>query len=59
VGADYAQVADAVDEIAEANDAKRARLAGMVGREAAGDLPQSYDEARRWIGALLPPAPKE
>lgn len=59
VGTDYARLADAVDEIAEANDTKRTRLAGMVDREAAGALPQSYDEARRWIGALRPPAHKE
>lgn len=57
VGEDYAQLADALDEIAEATDEKRTRLDAMVQTEAAGDLPPSYTTEERWIGAL--PAGKQ
>jgi len=52
VGADYERIADAVEEIAEASDGKRARLKSMDAAEAAGKLPAAYDAAARWIGAL-------
>lgn len=52
VGADYERIADAVEEIAEATDGKRARLKSMEAAEAAGKLPAAYDAAARWIGAL-------
>lgn len=55
VGEDYAQLADAVDEIAEANDEKRMRLHSMVEAEMAGQLPQSHAHDERWIGALRSP----
>lgn len=54
VGEDYARVADAVDDIAEATDEKRDRLSAMIEAEDAGTLPASYDAASRWIGALRP-----
>ena len=59
VGEDYAQLADAVDEIAEANADKRGRLDAMIAAEAAGAVPASYDAARRWIGALQQPNDEE
>ena len=31
----------------------------MTEAEAAGRLPESYEAARRWIGALQPPDTKE
>ena len=53
VGEDYAAMLhDALDEIAEANADKSARLAAMATREAEGELPDSYDDQARWIGAL-------
>ncbi len=54
VGDDYAGLRDAVDEIAEATDDKRTRLVEMQSAERAGDLPQSYTQAQRWIGTLPP-----
>ena len=59
VGEDYERVRDAVDEIAEASDDKQARLAAMIEAEAAGDLPESYRAAARWIGALRPNASED
>ena len=52
VGEDYAQLADALDEIAETTPEKQARLDDMQAAERAGDLPQSYAAAQRWIGNL-------
>ena len=43
---------DAVDEIAEATNDKRARLADMIEREAQGAPPESYRRSERWIGRL-------
>ena len=54
VGEDYAQLADAVDEIAEATDEKRSHLRTMVDAEADGQLPDSYASEQRWIGTLQP-----
>ena len=59
VGEDYAGLSDAVDEIAEVTPEKQARLDAMTEAEAAGRLPESYEAARRWIGALQPPDTKE
>jgi len=53
VGADYARLADALAEIAEDTPEKRARLAEMRAAEAAGDMPESYRLAERWIGDLV------
>lgn len=58
VGEDYAQLVDAVGEIAEANDDKHARLKSMVEAETARQLPDSYAKEQRWIGALNPPKPE-
>jgi epoxyqueuosine reductase QueG len=51
VGADYAtMLEDALDEIAEDNDDKRARLARMVEAEDEGSMPEAFVRQRRWIG---------
>jgi epoxyqueuosine reductase len=52
VGADYARLADALDTIPEATPEKSARLADMQAAEAAGQLPEAYTKAERWIGKL-------
>jgi len=53
VGDDYASMLqDALDAIAEDDEAKRFRLADMVQAETEGLLPAGYDAQRRWIGAL-------
>jgi len=53
VGADYARaIGDALDEMPEDTPEKAARLDGMVDAESRGDLPDSYDAQKRWIGAL-------
>jgi len=53
VGADYPeQLRDALGVIAEDTPAKAGRLAAMVRAEAAGSLPQSWEDQRRWIGTL-------
>jgi epoxyqueuosine reductase QueG len=56
IGADYAMLQDALDEIPETTPAKEARLAAMVEAEDAGALPESHRAQRRWIGA---PAPRK
>lgn len=55
VGGDYARLADALETIPEATPAKAVRLADYTAREAAGDMPESYAAARRWVGGLKPP----
>ncbi|MCE8005593.1 4Fe-4S double cluster binding domain-containing protein [Aestuariivita sp.] len=55
VGSDYTRLADALDEIPEANAAKSARLTAYAQAEADGAPPQSYDSAKRWIGTLKEP----
>lgn len=53
VGADYERMLDdALAEIPEDNDGKRARLAAMTEREKAGDMPAEYEAQKRWIGGL-------
>lgn len=52
VGADYEMLRDALDEIPEATEEKRARLDAMQAAEAEGSLPETYAEHRRWIGSL-------
>lgn len=53
VGDDYAgMLQDALDAIAEDDEAKRFRLADMVRAEADGALPGGYEAQRRWIGEL-------
>lgn len=53
VGEDYDRhLGDALDEIAECNEAKTARLSEMCAAEADGALPASYEQQRRWIGRL-------
>ena len=52
VGADYAGLADALDEIPEQTEGKTLRLAAMLKAETTGALPESYDANGRWIGAL-------
>ena len=53
VGADYARmIGDSLDEIPEATPEKAERLAVMAEAEAAEQLPTSYEEQQRWIGAL-------
>lgn len=52
VGADYAMLQDALDEIPETTPAKELRLVDMVRAEAAGTLPEAHAAQRRWIGAL-------
>jgi len=56
VGADYeAMLKDALDAIPEETPGKKARLAAMEKAEGAGELPETYEGQKRWIGALLPP----
>lgn len=58
IGADYqAMLADALDAIPENSMDKEARLAAMLQREVAGDLPDTYTAQQRWIGALGAKAP--
>jgi ferredoxin len=53
VGADYeAMLKDALDEIPEDNADKAARLEAMKAAESGGELPESHDRQRRWIGDL-------
>jgi epoxyqueuosine reductase len=52
VGADYAAIADALESIPEATPEKQARLDAMRESERAGIMPQSYQDARRWIGSV-------
>lgn len=55
VGADYEKMLkDALDQIPEDNDAKRARRAAMAAAEAKGEMPDAHREHARWIGK--PPA---
>jgi len=41
---------DALDEIPEDSEDKRARLKDMAAAEAAGTMPASHDAQARWIG---------
>lgn len=51
VGADYeALLKDALDEIPEDSDDKRARLKSMAEAEAGGTMPPAHDAQARWIG---------
>ena len=50
VGADYAGLVDALEEIPEAGDAKTLRLAEMLKAEAGGAFPDSFAANARWIG---------
>jgi len=51
VGADYeTMLKDALDEIPEDTDDKRARLKAMVEAEADGSMPANHDAQARWIG---------
>jgi ferredoxin len=51
VGEDYqTMLADALDEIPEDTEEKRARLARMREAEQAGELPEAYERQARWIG---------
>ena len=53
VGADYAaMLKDALDTIPESTPEKESRLARMQSEEAAGKRAPSYEQQRRWIGAL-------
>lgn len=52
VGKDYAALSDVLDDIPETTPEKEKRLGKMVEAEKAGALPASYEEQRRWIGAL-------
>lgn len=52
VGADYARLVDALEEIPETTPDKEARLAAMAEAEAGGALPEAYRAQRRWIGRL-------
>ena len=52
VGADYAMLADALEEMPEDTPEKQARLDGMSAAENKGDLPTGYDKQARWIGEL-------
>ncbi|SDR35489.1 Epoxyqueuosine reductase QueG (queuosine biosynthesis) [Rhizobiales bacterium GAS191] len=55
IGGDYAgMLEDALGHIPEDTQDKRLRLVEMVAREEQGELPQAYEEQRRWIGALGP-----
>lgn len=52
VGADYERlIGDALEEIPEDTEAKRARLAEMAERESAGNMPEGFEAQKRWIGA--------
>jgi epoxyqueuosine reductase QueG len=51
VGADYEQaLQDALEAIPEDTPEKQARLAAMARAEEAGEMPESYEAQRRWIG---------
>jgi ferredoxin len=51
VGADYeTMLKDALDEIPEDTDDKRARLKAMAEAEAGGTMPPNHDAQLRWIG---------
>ncbi len=51
VGEDYqTMLADALEEIPEDNDDKRARLEAMCRAEAAGEMPAVHEQQKRWIG---------
>ncbi len=53
VGDDYdTLLRDALDDIAEATPEKQARLEMLRTAEKRGNLPDSYDAQRRWIGKL-------
>jgi NAD-dependent dihydropyrimidine dehydrogenase PreA subunit len=53
VGQDYARaLAEVREEIADDTPAKRAALARMCEAERAGNLPETYQRQRRWIGRL-------
>jgi ferredoxin len=54
VGADYAaMLEDALSGIPEATADKQRRLDAMADQEARGQLPESYQAQRRWIGDLV------
>ena len=59
VGADYARLADALEEIPEATPAKAERLADYLKRENEAGPPAAYDGQARWIGALSGGEPDE
>lgn len=50
VGADYAMLADALEEIPENTSSKTERLAEMAAREAASGATGGYAAQQRWIG---------
>ena len=50
VGDDYAGLADALDDVPEAGEAKTLRLAEMLKAEARGERPASFAANARWIG---------
>ncbi len=50
VGEDYDALNNALDDIAEANTEKTARLADYIKAENAGNFPDAYRQASRWIG---------
>lgn len=53
VGEDYQRLLqDALDHIPETTPDKEQRLIAMANSEARHDLPLSYEEERRWIGAI-------
>ena len=53
VGDDYAaMLEDALEVIPEDDASKQERLARMMSREQAGDLPETYHRHQRWIGRL-------
>lgn len=53
VGADYERMLkDALDEIPEDTPEKQARLKAMAEAEAKGEMPESFEAQKRWIGAL-------
>jgi epoxyqueuosine reductase len=56
VGADYAGLKDALDDIDEETPIKLARLVEMAESEAAGERPDSFKSGERWIGHYSPSA---
>lgn len=50
VGADYARLQDALEEMPEATGEKTARLSQMTEAEKRGDMPESFKAQERWIG---------
>lgn len=50
VGADYARLQDALEEMPEATEEKTARLSQMTEAEKRGDMPESFKAQERWIG---------